>query len=171
MNITTGNSTFAQTKLITGISTILKKNVGSLRKQFRRRTSSIEEEPKRLLRKVSKQLLYILNSHHPLQSKITEIFQRYTNKSKTNSQEEGVNCEALGSKKEPVMDETKDHGVGSNMTEQGMMTDNNYVPLLLNHSSANNNRFPTSIHNRFDETNNIDGKFDRNSIRNVKCQT
>lgn len=177
MNISPENSTFAQTKLITEISTILKKNVGSLRKQFRRRASSIEEEPKRLLSSVSKHLRYILNSHHPFQSKMTEILHRYTNLSQTSSEEEEGHWEVLDSKKEQLLEEeSKDHGVGSNMTEQGMMAGNNFVPLLLNNSSANNNRFPTtttttSVENRFDETNNKDGKFDKHSICNIKCQT
>jgi len=179
MNILPQNSTFAQTKLITEISTILKKNVGSLRKQFIRKTSSIEEEPKRLLSSVSKHLHYILNSHHPFQSKVTEILQRYTNLSKNTSEDEDGNWEVLDSKKESDLeDESKDHGVGSNMSEQGIMEELNYVPILLNDSSLNSYNFQTTtkttttiVENKFDETNSKDGWFDQHSIYNTKCQT
>jgi len=175
MNLSPENSTFAQNKVVTEISTVLKKNVGTLRKHFRRKASSIEEEPRRLLGSISKHLAYILNSHHPLQSKLTEIFQRYTNKAKNNQNDDrGDSWEALDdSKEEVVFEESKDHGVGSNMTEQGIMPDNNYVPLLLKHYSENNDRSSTSPTNtnKSYETKNKDRKFDTHSISNIKCQT
>jgi len=135
-----------------------------------------------LLSSVSKHLHYILNSNQPFQSKITEILQRYTNLSKNNPEDEDGNWEVLDSKKESALeDEAKDHGVGSNMSEQGIMDDLNYVPILHNDSSLNNNNFQTTtittttttttVDNKFDETNSKDGWFDQHSICNTKCQT
>lgn len=165
MNTLTENSSFAQSNLFKDVSALLKKNVLSLGKNIRRKATAIEEEPKKLLSSVSKQVLYILNSHHPLQSKIQDIFKKYTNKSKKepeNQENQENQREPPENKENQITEESKDHGIGSNMTEQGMNTNNNFVPILLNHSSSNT-RYCESEHNP--------GRFDKSSIVNVKCQT
>jgi len=138
MPIISENSTFAQNKFVTDISTILKKNVVTIRKHFKGKASSLEEEPKRLLSSVSKHLMYIFNSHHPLQSKIQELFKTYNNKNNNSTNKDENNKYALNSKEEQVPEDSKDHGIGSNMTEQGMNESNNFVPHLLNISSFKN---------------------------------
>jgi len=137
MPIISENSAFAQTKFLTDISTILKKNVVTIRKHFKGKASSLEEEPKRLLSSVSKHLMYIFNSHHPLQSKIQELFKTYNNKNKNSSNKDENTKYALDSKDEQLPEDSKDHGIGSNMIEQGMNESNNFVPHLLNISSIN----------------------------------
>lgn len=122
----------------------------------------MRKNPKKLLSSVSKHLVYILNSHHPLQSKIQEIFKKYSNKSKNEQKEQDSQRETFDSNQIPIMEESEDHGIGSNMTEQGMNPTNNYVPLLNNDGPVNN-RYCESEHNP--------GRFDRKSIVNVNCQT
>jgi len=148
MTIIPENSTFAQTKYVTNLSTILKKNVVIIRKHFKRKASSIEEEPKRILSSASKHLMYILTSHHhPLQTKIKDLFKTYnTNRNKSNEHENTKNV--LDTKEETFTEEQKDHGIGSNMTEQGMHEGNDYVPHLLNVSVLENRPAPTQINTK-----------------------
>lgn len=147
MTIIPENSTFAQTKYITNLSTILKKNVVIIRKHFKRKTSSIEEEPKRILSSASKHLMYILTSHHPLQTKIKDLFKTYNkNRNKSNDHENIKNV--LDTKEQTFTEEQKDHGIGSNMTEQGMNEGNDYVPHLLNVSVVENRPTQTKLNTK-----------------------
>lgn len=131
MNIAPENSTFAQTQLVHHLSTLLKKNLVSIRKHFRRRASSAQEEPRRLFSSLSKHVTYILNIHHPLHSKIQGLFSKYTAKNKKPVSEEEITWKAL---EEAALKDSKDHGIGSNMTEQGYIrrrSSNVYVPVLF----------------------------------------
>jgi len=82
MNIIPEDSKLAQTRTIKQLSQILriKKNLVALRKRIRRKATTVEDEPKRLLCSVSKQLLYVLNNHQPLQLKINDLFEKYSKK-------------------------------------------------------------------------------------------
>jgi len=68
---------------MTNLSTILKKNVVIIKKHLRRKTASLEEEPKKIVSSVSKHLMYVFTSHHPLQTKIKDLFKTY-NKDRKN---------------------------------------------------------------------------------------
>lgn len=135
MSISPETSTFAQKNIFTDLSTILKKNVVSIRKHFKRKVSLSKEEPKRILSSAGKHLMYIFTSHYPLQSKLHEIFKTYTKKNKNNINEHET------TKSDTKDEDTKDHGIGSHMTEEDMNMNmrkkniNNYVPILLNDSS------------------------------------
>lgn len=126
MNIIPENSKFAQTGLIKELSKRLKKNGTTVRKTLRRKASSVEDEPRRLLARLSKHILFILNNQQPLQLKIQNLFRKYTNRTKTSSKEEEHTWSAL--------DATSgaDHGVGSDMLEQGI-AGSVYVPTILPH--------------------------------------
>jgi len=77
-----------------------------------------QDEPKRLLCSVSKQLLYVLNNHQPLQLKINELFEKYSKKKEKETKEDVGRWNTL----EEVggLDETnemmpeQDHGIGLN---------------------------------------------------------
>jgi len=161
MNIAPENSTFAQTELVHHLSTLLKKNLVSIRKHFRRRASSAQEEPRRLFSSLSKHVTYILNIHHPLHSKIQVLFRRYRAKNKKTLNEEELTWRAL---EEAALEDSADHGIGSNMTEQGYIrrrSSNVYVPILLPETDCPQNH---------------PGRYHRNLGRetggcNRKCQT
>lgn len=120
MNIIPEDSKLAQTRTIKQLSQILriKKNLVALRKRIRRKASTVEDEPKRLLSSVSKQLLYVLNNHQPLQLKINELFEKYSKKKEKEAKEDVGRWNTL----EEVggLDETnemmleQDHGIGLN---------------------------------------------------------
>lgn len=120
MNIIPEDSKLAQTRTIKQLSQILriKKNLVALRKRLRRKASTVEDEPKRLLSSVSKQLLYVLNNHQPLQLKINELFEKYSKKKEKEAKEDVGRWNTL----EEVggLDETnemmpeQDHGIGLN---------------------------------------------------------
>jgi len=120
MNIIPEDSKLAQTRTIKQLSQILriKKNLVALRKRIRRKASTVEDEPKRLLSSVSKQLLYVLNNHQPLQLKINELFEKYSKKKEKETKEDVGRWNTL----EEVggLDETnemmpeQDHGIGLN---------------------------------------------------------
>jgi len=131
MTLTSEHSTFTQTKYMTNLSTILKKNVVIIKKHLRRKTVSLEEEPKKIVSSVSKHLMYVFTSHHPLQTKIKDLFKTY-NKDRNKSTQYGNTKSNLDYKEETFTEEQKDHGIGSNMTEHGMNTGINYVPIILN---------------------------------------
>lgn len=131
MTLTSEHSTFTQTKYMTNLSTILKKNVVIIKKHLRRKTVSLEEEPKKIVSSVSKHLMYVFTSHHPLQTKIKDLFKTY-NKDRNKSTQYGNTKSNLDYKEETFTVEQKDHGIGSNMTEHGMNTGINYVPIILN---------------------------------------
>lgn len=120
MNIIPEDSKLAQTRTIKQLSQILKikTNLVALRKRIRRKASTVEDEPKRLLCSVSKQLLYVLNNHQPLQLKINELFERYSKKKEKEKKEDvgrWTTLEEVGG-----LDETnemmpdQDHGIGLN---------------------------------------------------------
>jgi len=120
MNIIPEDSKLAQTRTIKQLSQILriKKNLVALRKRIRRKASTVEDEPKRLLSSVSKQLLYVLNNHQPLQLKINELFEKYSKKKEKETKEDvgrWTTLEEVGG-----LDETnemmpdQDHGIGLN---------------------------------------------------------
>jgi len=119
MTLSPENSTFAQTKYMTNLSTILKKNVVIIRKHLKRKTASLEEEPKKILSSASKHLMYVFTSHHSLQTKIKDLFKTY-NKDRNKSSQCGNTKTNLEYKEETFTEEQEDHGIGSNMTEQGM---------------------------------------------------
>lgn len=131
MTLTPENSTFAQTKYMTNLSTILKKNVVIIKKHLKRKASSIEDEPKRILSSASKHLMYVLTSHHPIHTKIKDLFKTY-NKDRNKSTQHENTKNNLDCEEEIFIEEQKDHGIGSNMTEQGMNIEHNYVPIILN---------------------------------------
>ena len=90
-----------------------------------------QEEPRRLFSSLSKHVTYILNIHHPLHSKIQVLFRRYRAKNKKTLNEEELTWKAL---EEAALEDSADHGIGSNMTEQGYIrrrSSNVYVPILL----------------------------------------
>jgi len=91
MNIIPEDSKLAQTRTIKQLSQILriKKNLVALRKRIRRKATTVEDEPKRLLCSVSKQLLYVLNNHQPLQLKINDLFEKYSKKKDKERKEDG----------------------------------------------------------------------------------
>jgi len=169
MTIIPENSTFAQTKFVSNLSTILKKNVVTLRKHFKGKASSAEDEPKRLLSSASKNLMYIFNSHQPLQSKMKELFKTFTNKHKNSIKKDENTKHVLHSKDELSPEEEKDHGIGSNMTEQGMNEANYFVPHLLNISSINK-RF-TNTNNNNERAEHHQGGLTDNSRCKLKCPT
>jgi len=156
MNIIPEDSKLAQTRTIKQLSQILriKKNLVALRKRIRRKASTVEDEPKRLLCSVSKQLLYVLNNHQPLQLKINELFEKYSKKKEKETKEDVGRWNTL----EEVggLDETnemmpeQDHGIGLNQDHRIVsdMQDERgraYVPstiLLLDKSSTVKNEHP-----------------------------
>jgi len=119
MNIIPEDSKLAQTRTIRELSQILKikKNLVALRKRIRRKASTVEDEPKRLLCSVSKQLLYILNNHQPLQLKINELFEKYSKKKEKDAKDgRWTTLEEVGgldNEREDEMEE-QDHGIGLN---------------------------------------------------------
>jgi hypothetical protein len=149
MNINPENPKFAQTGLIKELSKHLKKNGTSVRKNLRRKASSIEDEPRRLLARLSKQILFILNNQQPLQLKIQNLFRKYTSRNKGSAKEEERTWSTLEATSE------KDHGVGSDMLEQGI-AGSVYVPTILPH--------PDPVHQ---ET----GLVDKRAICYITCQT
>jgi len=149
MTLTSEHSTFTQTKYMTNLSTILKKNVVIIKKHLRRKTASLEEEPKKIVSSVSKHLMYVFTSHHPLQTKIKDLFKTY-NKDRNKSTQYGNTKSNLDYKEETLTEEheeQKDHGIGSNMTEQGMNIGINYVPILLNVSVVESKTAPNTDRN------------------------
>jgi len=157
MNLTPRNETFAQTSIIKELKHLLKKKGIVLKRRFSREALSTEEEPKRLLASISKHVVYILNSHHTLHSKLQDIFQRYSKKKSMNQKEEDGEWTTL---EELNLEESRDHGVGLNMSEQGAQREGPPPPQAgaLDSDLRNCNRFrKTSINNyeRFgDETKN-----------------
>ena len=66
-----------------------------------------------------------------MHSKIQVLFRRFTAKNKKTLNEEEITWKAL---EEAALEDSKDHGIGSNMTEQGYIrrrSSNVYVPILL----------------------------------------
>jgi len=166
MNIIPEDSKLAQTRTIKQLSQILriKKNLVALRKRIRRKASTVEDEPKRLLCSVSKQLLYVLNNHQPLQLKINDLFEKYSKKKdkerkqdgdgrwttleevEINNWEDGMMSEqdhgiglnqdhGIGLNQDHRIGLNQDHGIGSEMQEEYCTA---YVPtiLLLDKSST-----------------------------------
>jgi len=125
MNIIPEDSRLAQRRTIKQLSSQIsriKKHLVALRKRIRRKASTVEDEvePTRLLCSVSKQLLYILNSHQPLQLKINELFEKYSKKKKKETNEDARRWTTLD---EVMLEETnleaglppeQDHGIGLN---------------------------------------------------------
>jgi len=119
-----------------------------------------QDEPKRLLCSVSKQLLYVLNNHQPLQLKINELFEKYSKKKEKETKEDVGRWNTL----EEVggLDETnemmpeQDHGIGLNQDHR-IVSDMLDVPpstiLPLDKSSTvknehrKNEMFDKSINN------------------------
>ena len=119
-----------------------------------------QDEPKRLLCSVSKQLLYVLNNHQPLQLKINELFEKYSKKKEKETKEDVGRWNTL----EEVggLDETnemmpeQDHGIGLNQDHR-IVSDMLDVPpstiLPLDTSSTvknehlKNEKFDKSINN------------------------
>jgi len=121
MNIIPEDSKLAPTRTIKQLSQILriKKNLVALRKRIRRKASTVEDEPKRLLCSVSKQLLYVLNNHQPLQLKINELFEKYSKKKEKETREDAngrwTTLEEVGGLDETnEMTPDQDHGIGLN---------------------------------------------------------
>jgi len=121
MNIIPEDSKLAPTRTIKQLSQILriKKNLVALRKRIRRKASTVEDEPKRLLCSVSKQLLYVLNNHQPLQLKINELFEKYSKKKEKETREDEngrwTTLEEVGGLDETdEMTPEQDHGIGLN---------------------------------------------------------
>jgi len=157
MNIIPEDSKLAQTRTIKQLSQILriKKNLVALRKRIRRKASTVEDEPKRLLCSVSKQLLYVLNNHQPLQLKINELFEKYSKKKEKETKEDEngrwTTLEEVETNnwEEGMMSE-QDHGIGLNQDHRIVsdMQDERgraYVPstiLLLDKSSTVKNEHP-----------------------------
>jgi len=157
MNIIPEDSKLAQTRTIKQLSQILriKKNLVALRKRIRRKASTVEDEPKRLLSSVSKQLLYVLNNHQPLQLKINELFEKYSKKKEKETKEDEngrwTTLEEVETNnwEEGMMSE-QDHGIGLNQDHRIVsdMQDERgraYVPstiLLLDKSSTVKNEHP-----------------------------
>lgn len=123
---------------MTNISTILKKNLVIIRKHLKRKTASLEEEPKKILSSASKHLMYVFTSHHPLQTKIKDIFKTY-NKDRNKSSQCGNTKTNLDYKEETFTEEQEDHGIGSNMTEQGMNIGPSQGTVILNVSLVESN--------------------------------
>jgi len=159
MNIIPEDSKLAQTRTIKQLSQILriKKNLVALRKRIRRKASTVEDEPKRLLCSVSKQLLYVLNNHQPLQLKINDLFEKYSKKKdkerkddgdgrwttleevETNNWEDGIMPDqdhgiglnqdyGIGLNQDHRIGLNQDHGIGSSMQEESGTA---YVPTIL----------------------------------------
>ena len=74
--------------------------------------SVVQDEPKRLLCSVSKQLLYILNSHQPLQMKINELFEKYSKKKEKERKDKEGGWTTLEETEDMSLDQ--DHGIGFN---------------------------------------------------------
>jgi len=150
MNIIPEDSKLAQTRTIKQLSQILriKKNLVALRKRIRRKATTVEDEPKRLLCSVSKQLLYVLNNHQPLQLKINDLFEKYSKKKDKERKEDGDGRwrtleEVETNNWEDGMMPDQDHGIGLNQDHRigsGMQDEcgTAYVPtiLLLDKSST-----------------------------------
>jgi len=167
MNIIPEDSKLAQRRTIKQLSQILriKKNLVALRKRIRRKASTVEDEPKRLLCSVSKQLLYVLNNHQPLQLKINELFEKYSKKKEKETKEDADGrwntLEEVGG-----LDETnemmleQDHGIGLNQDHRIGFESGTSTILLLDKSSTVKNEQLKNI------------MFDKSTINNVvRCQT
>jgi len=167
MNIIPEDSKLAQRRTIKQLSQILriKKNLVALRKRIRRKASTVEDEPKRLLCSVSKQLLYVLNNHQPLQLKINELFEKYSKKKEKETKEDADGrwntLEEVGG-----LDETnemmleQDHGIGLNQDHRIGSESGTSTFLLLDKSSTVKNE---QLKNAM---------FDKSTINNVvHCQT
>jgi len=151
MNIIPEDSKLAQTRTIKQLSQILriKKNLVALRKRIRRKASTVEDEPKRLLCSVSKQLLYVLNNHQPLQLKINDLFEKYSKKKDKERKEDAdgrwttlEEVETNNWEDHGIMPD-QDHGIGLNQdlrigSEMPEEYSTTYVPtiLLLDKSST-----------------------------------
>jgi len=172
MNIIPEDSKLAQTRTIKQLSQILriKKNLVALRKRIRRKASTVEDEPKRLLCSVSKQLLYVLNNHQPLQLKINKLFEKYSKKKEKETKEDDngrwttlEEVEGLDETNEMISE--PDHGIGLNQDHRiGSEPGTAYVPsstiLLLDKSSTVKNEHLKNA------------MFDKSTINNVvHCQT
>jgi len=155
--LTPRNETFAQSSIIKELKHLLKKKGIVLKRRFSRDALSTEEEPKRLLASISKHVIYILNSHHSLHSKLQDIFLRYSRKKSMSQKDEDGEWRTL---EEVHLEESRDHGVGLNMSEQGAQREGPSSPQAppLEDDLRNCNRFrKPSIKNyeRFgDETKN-----------------
>jgi len=175
MTIIPEDSKLAQTRTIKELSQILriKKNLVALRKRIRRKTSTAEDEPKRLLCSVSKQLLYILNSHQPLQMKINELFEKYSKKKEKERKDNEGGWTTLEETEDMIMDQ--DHGIGFNQDHR-IASNILYIPgssyqspkiLLPERSSPINNE---NLMNARDHPHLA--MFDKNITSNVlHCQT
>lgn len=112
--------------------------------------------------------MYVLNSQHPLQAKMHHLFHRLNTKHKNLSkEEEGVwtileNLET----NERVNEDSKDHGVGFNMYDQGLDKGNVYVPVSFSRQSSTVNDKSEAVDQRC-----CTGRFDREYGCTVSCQT
>jgi len=131
MTIIPEDSKLAQTRTIKELSQILriKKNLVALRKRIRRKTSTAEDEPKRLLCSVSKQLLYILNSHQPLQMKINELFEKYSKKKEKEKKDNEGGWTTLEETEDMSLEQ--DHGIGFNQDHRIVPDSSHQSPKIL----------------------------------------
>jgi len=167
MNIIPEDSKLAQTRTIRELSQILKikKNLVALRKRIRRKASTVEDEPKRLLCSVSKQLLYILNNHQPLQLKINELFEKYSKKKEKDAKDgRWTTLEEVGGLGNNEMMEEQDHGIGLNQDHRigsdDMLDEPPPSTILHKSSKVGNENLKNAM-------------FDKSTIINnvVHCQT
>merc|ERR1719474_180860 len=94
-----------------------------------RKTSTTEDEPKRLLCSVSKQLLYILNSHQPLQMKINELFEKYSKKKEKEKKDNEGGWTTLDETEDMSLDQ--DHGIGFNQDHRIVPDSSHQSPKIL----------------------------------------
>jgi len=140
MNIIPEDSKLAQTRTIKQLSQILriKKNLVALRKRIRRKATTVEDEPKRLLCSVSKQLLYVLNNHQPLQLKINDLFEKYSKKKDKERKEDGdgrwTTLEEVETNNwEDGMMPDQDHGIGLNQDHRIRLNQDQGIGLNQDH--------------------------------------
>jgi len=124
------------------VSTNMRDNIGKIGRNLKGIKKSEKEDTKSLLSSISTQLMYILlNSHQPLQMKMDELFFKLRDKFRntlhpdlpTVSSRRSV-CVRCGSNETPSSTPTS--SCGCSHERHCDCTDFDFVPALLNHSSA-----------------------------------